>query len=156
MSRNESSEKWSSKARDKGSVRDRQIAVEERELPDLQNDKRASSILVTYEHSLYIEASLPEITKVVGSSDQMEMLQAKKNPYGDIDVFRVQERNSRGDPTSLFVKFRKNYQAALLYKALNFYYWDNMRGTSRYLRSYFSKQKYRWLTQVLLPILEGL
>jgi len=128
--------------------------VEERELPDLRSDKRASSILVTYEHSLYIEASLPEIKKVVNSHDQMSILQSKQNPYGDIDIFRVQDRNSHDEPTSLFVKFRKNYQAALLYKALNFYYWDHMKGTTRYLRSYFSKQKYCLFTQVLLPVLE--
>lgn len=62
-------------------------------------------------------------------------------PVGRPLEVKVQAYDSQQKPKILFVRFREEYEAALLYKAINFYYEAYVKGSSGYLRSYFSKEK---------------
>lgn len=71
----------------------------------------------------------------------MKLFSVKDTLYGKFEDFKVHELNSLEEPRSVVVRFKEDYQAALLYKAINYYYQENVKGTKGHLRSYFSKQK---------------
>jgi hypothetical protein len=54
---------------------------------------------------------------------------------------KVVKTDQRHEPQCLKVRFSYEYQGCLLHKAITIYYKDVISGTSKKLRSYFTKNK---------------
>jgi hypothetical protein len=71
----------------------------------------------------------------------MKLFQHADTLYGPFEEFKAYEWTCLEEPKAIYVRFKREHQAALLYKAINYYYQEFVKGTKGHLRSYFSKQK---------------